>query len=132
MTKNRERFDALLAEWRVNEDALGKMQDQQRDLVESVNKCFAQIITEEQMLADLPWLFEVYGHGANLSCQIKDDKVQAFLDKLHWERLGWHAAIKMGEHYVSLNDGHMSIHLESVDEMVAFCKEQGIAQRSTF
>ena len=127
-----EFFESRLDRWQRQAITIKKMQEEQRNLADDISTGFGDIVTRDQLLAGLPW--EVVMHArVTIKCKIKDEKVGAFIEMLEWDdrRFHWHHSLQIGEYYVNLDDGMMSISFKDIDEMVAFCKEQGIKPRVT-
>lgn len=128
MIADRDRFDSLLAEWRKREDAIDQLKNEQNETAQQISQTFAAIVTEEQLLAHLPWKFSIYGSGASISCHLKDERAAAFIKKMLWEenRYFWHTTLSIGENLVHLDDNEMTVHMNSIDALIEFCKAQGI------
>jgi hypothetical protein len=125
----RDRFDRLLAEWQLNEDRIGRLQDQQGDTAETISQLFSDIITRDQLLAGLPWEIEYYPHETSMFCNIKDEKAAEFLKKMIWKdfKYYWSGSIKVGGNVVNVNDGEITIYFEKgIDDLLSFCQIQGI------
>jgi len=127
VTPDRKRFDALLTSWRESADQIDLLKERQEALAEDINKTYGKVVTEEQLLANLPWTFSIGQKGsASIRCDVDD--ADAFLKTLEWDdhRRFYHHRITLGEHMLLLDDGVLTIYLSGLDAMIDFCKEQGI------
>ena len=144
----RDRFDDLLTTWKRLEDGIGELKDQQGDVVSDISQLFGDIITIEQLLADLPWEVYTYPSGTEISCSVKDGKGAEFLEKMVWRDFKYHFSgrIEVGGNQVSINnDGLMTIYFgngqrrqnggfddsNGVEGCIKFCQEQGITPEVT-
>lgn len=134
LARTRDRFDTLLAEWTEIEDAIGKMKDEQGDITEKISELFSDIITREQLLANLSWKVHTYPGAASIDCKTKDKKVDEFLQKMIWKdfKYYYNARIQVGGNQAVISDGELTIHFENgVEDCIKFCKEQGIKPESS-
>jgi len=123
------KFDVLLKLWRDSQDKVDEIDSKQAKICGYINDTFSTIVKEQQLLAELPWEVEVYPGSSNLSCRIKDTKVQEFLDKMVWKgdsRYSYLYNLKLCGKYIHLDDGIMEINFDDEDEMMNFCDEHGI------
>lgn len=123
------KFEVLLDQWRANEAEKQGIQEKQDTLTDAISVAFADVVREGQLLAPLKWDFSATGRGASLSCRFKkDDAAWELLDKFEWEnsRYHYHAILMIGKHAMYTDDGVLRFYFDSIDECVAFCKEQGI------
>lgn len=132
----KDRFDRLLVEWKLNEDAITGLQDEQGDVVAHISRLFSDIVTDDQLLADLPWEVFTYPSGTEISCSTKDGKGAEFLAKMVWKdhKYYFSGRIEVGGNQASVRDGEMTIYFgnddlddsDGVEGCIRFCKEQGI------
>lgn len=125
----KDRMKRLLAEWKLNNDHIWKMEDNQSDIVCSIKEAFGRVVTEEQLLAPLSW--EVYSyHSAELKANY-DDRVAEFLKLMEWSDFKFHdtETLQIDGHTLLIftGDKELSIFFENgINELVAFCQKQGI------
>jgi len=126
-TTDRDRFAALLEGWKQTSDAIDALKEKQNTLAEDLNKVYAKVITEEQLLAALPWEFSLaWNGGSSLKCRRND--IDDFLSVFNWDdhQSFYHHQINIGDHFINIDDGEVSIYLKDVNAMISFCHEQGI------
>jgi len=126
----KDRFKRLLAEWKLNNDRIWKMQDEQGDVVVGIQGAFARIVTGEQLLADLSWQVTGYPHCVELVAPYTD-KAEEFLKLMEWNNFKYHDAetLQLDGHTLMIRDRdkEFSIYFETgIKAMLAFCNKQGI------
>jgi hypothetical protein len=120
-------FQDAVQEWEVVEDKRNRIYEQRDAIAKKINDLFEEVVTEQQLLADLPWkVTHANLHHAVLFCRIKDERVDKFLDQMKWENISWHHTLKIGDIHIYCNDGDMEISFSTMQELQTFCKTQGI------
>lgn len=130
----RDRFERLIKEWEWQTDNIEKMSENRHETAAAINRVFGLVITEEKLLADLPWTIFFYNSRANstgegyLTCKYDNERTQEFLDKLVWKGNRYHFSHKLvvSDNELSFYDREITVSFDNVEAAIAFCKEQDI------
>lgn len=129
-------FEVLLGRWRVYEAQVREIYGKQDDLTDAISVAFAKVVRERQLLAPLKWDFSASSGSrmVEISCCLKkDDALQKLLDKFQREggKRDYHATLKLGNHSLHSYTNMLRFYFDTIEQCVAFCKEQGIKLESS-